>query len=231
MLKTIILCGGKGTRLRPLTESVPKTLVNLNGKPCLHHIIESYIRRGYRRFILCIGYRGDMIVDFIQKQPFDIGVEFSNAGEEASILERIYQAKSLMGERAFIAYGDTLIDVNLGKMLSEHLASRTSVTLTTAAVKSPFGLVTVDEDKWILSFEEKPIQPCYVGHMLMERDVLDEVEPDLLRRPDGDGLVLLFQRLASQKRIKVYPYVGPQITFNTQQELDHAERDLVTFFT
>lgn len=231
MLKTIILCGGRGIRLRPLTELVPKSLVTLNGKPCLQHIVESYIRKGYKHLLLCVGYRGDMIVEFFRHHSFDAEIEFSDAGEGAGILERLYYARSLIGKRAFVAYGDTLIDVDLKEMLAEHLSSKAAITLTTAEVRSPFGLVTMNHDRWILSFDEKPVQSYYVGHMLLERAVLDEVGPELLRKPDGEGLILLLQGLIAQRRVKLYPYMGPQITFNTQRDLDDIERDLVTFFT
>ncbi len=231
MLKTVILCGGKGTRLKPLTELVPKPLVTLNGKPCLQHIIETYVRKGCNHFIVCIGYRGNTVVEFLQHHSFNAKFEFSEAGEEASILERLHHARSLIGERAFVAYGDTLIDVNLKQMHEEHLSSNASITLTTAEVRSPFGLISVNKDRRILSFDEKPLQPYYVGHMLIERSILDEVDGELLGRPDGEGLVLLFQRLIAQRRVKAFPYIGPQITFNTQQDLEQAEHDLVTFFT
>lgn len=231
MLTTVILCGGRGTRLRPLTDRIPKPLVLLNGKPCLQHIVESYIRKGFKRFVLCIGYQGQMIVDFFRLRAFDAEVEFSDAGGQASMLERIYHARSSIGERAFVAYGDTLIDVNLTQMLEHHLVSGAAVTITTADVRSPFGLVKATEDDWVISFEEKPVQPYYVGHMLTERAVLDDVDPELLKMPDGEGLVTLFQRLIEKRRLRMYPYSGPQITFNTQQDLDRAERDLVTFFT
>ena len=231
MLTTLILCGGRGTRLRPLTDRIPKALVQLNGKPCLQHIIESYIWKGYRRFVLCVGYQGEMIVDFFQRQAFDAEIEFSDAGEQASMLQRIYEARSLIDKRAFVAYGDTLIDVNLTQMLEYHTTCGAAVTLTTADVRSPFGLVRATEDGLVVSFEEKPIQPYYVGHMLIEGAVLDGVDPELLRMLDGDGLVTLFQRLIEERHLRLYPYAGPQITFNTQQDLDRAERDLVTFFT
>lgn len=231
MLKTIILCGGRGIRLRPLTEKAPKSLVPLNGKPCLQHIVELYIRKGYKDFVICVGYLGDMIFEFFRKTSFDIRVEFSDAGEDASILERLYHAKPLIGERAFVAYGDTLIDVDLPEMLVEHVSNKAFITLTTADVRSPFGLVTADKEKWILSFEEKPVQPYYVGHMLIERAVLEDLDPGLLKMPDGEGLVMLFQRMIAKKCIRTYQYTGPQITFNTQQELNQAERDLLTFFT
>ncbi len=105
------------------------------------------------------------------------------------------------------------------------------VTITTAGVRSPFGLVKATEDGCVVSFDEKPVQPYYVGHMLIDRTVLEDVDPELLEMPDGDGLVALFQRLIEKRRLRLYPYTGPQITFNTQQELNRAERELVAFFT
>lgn len=231
MIKTVILCGGRGSRLKPLTDLIPKPLVTLNGKPLLHHVVNAYLGKGMTDFVLCVGYREDMIRDFIAQQPISGTFEFSNAGEQASILQRLHHARGLMGDRVFVAYGDTLIDVDLDVMLAQHLASRAQLTITIAEVLSPFGLVTVDEAGWSMSFEEKPLQMYYIGHMLLERMVLENLDPQLLALPDGDGLVELFQRLIAKKQVQTYLYRGPQITFNTHQERDQAERDFITFFT
>ena len=231
MVKTVVLCGGRGLRLRPLTDEVPKALVTLNGKPLVEHLVESYIQKGFRRFVLCVGYRGDMIKEFFAHHPFDAEFEFANAGEDASMLRRLHHARSLTDDRFFVAYGDTLIDVDLEAMLAEHVSSGALVTMTTANVRSPFGLVTTDARGWVQAFEEKPVQLYYVGHMLVERCVLDDLDPALPALPDGEGLVSLFGELISKKRLHMYPYNGPQITFNTRQELHQAERDFVSFFT
>lgn len=231
MLKTVVLCGGRGLRLRPLTNAVPKPLVPLNGKPLLQHLVESYVGKGFRHFVLCIGYRGDMIRTFFASHPFDANFEFSDAGERASMLQRLYHARPLLGERVFVAYGDTLIDVDLEAMLADHQSSGAVATITTADVRSPFGLVTADEGGWVRSFEEKPLHSYYVGHMLLECRVLDDLDPELLALPDGEGLVRLFCQWVSRKCLRLYPYNGPQITFNTQQELHQAERRFIAFFT
>ena len=139
MVKTVILCGGRGSRLRPLTDEIPKALVTLNNKPLLQHLIKSYIRKGIRSFVLCVGYRGKMIEEFVEHHPFDAEFEISDAGEEASILQRLHVAGDLTGERFFVAYGDTLIDVGLEQMLEDHVSSGALATVTTADVRSPFG--------------------------------------------------------------------------------------------
>ncbi|MBI2370185.1 MAG: nucleotidyltransferase family protein [Deltaproteobacteria bacterium] len=231
MIKTIILCGGRGSRLRPLTDTVPKPLVPLNGKPILQHNLEYYISRGYRRFVLCLGYRGDLIRDFVSRGSFDAEVEFADAGEQASILERLCHARPMMGKTAFVVYGDTLVSVDLDQMVAEHERHGAAVTITTGDIRSPFGLVTADEAGWARSFEEKPVLTYYIGQMLLEAAALDDVEPAWLRMPDGEGLVRLLGRLIEEGRVRVHPHRGVQITFNTQQEYRQAERELIAFFT
>ena len=230
-MKTIILCGGKGTRLGPLGERIPKTLLPLGDKPCLQHIVENYVSKGYREFVLCIGHRGEMITDFCKHHFQGASLEWSNAGEEASILERLYRARNLFEQRAWITYGDTLINADLDNMLLQHNSSGAALSLSTAFVQSPFGLVETDDNEWLMSFREKPEQPFFVGHMLMERSVLDSVDAKLLRAPDGEGLVKLIQDLIQLRQVRTHRYTGPQITFNTREDLDRAEVDMTEFFT
>lgn len=231
MIKIVVMCGGRGSRLKPLTDLIPKPLVTLNGKPILHHVVTSYLNKNMTDFIVCVGYREDMIRDFFAQNDFTGHFAFSNAGEQASILQRLYEARTLMSERVFVAYGDTLINVDLEAMVNKHQATGAKITITTADVQSPFGLVTVNEAGWATSFKEKPSQMYYVGHMLLERAVLETVDPALLKLPDGQGLIKLFDQLIEQQTLQVNHYSGPQITFNTQQERDQAEKDFITFFT
>ena len=230
-MKTIILCGGKGTRLGPLGERIPKTLLPLGGKPCLQHIVENYVGKGYREFVLCIGHRGEMITDFCKHHFHGASLEWSNAGEEASMLERLHRARNLFEQRAWITYGDTLINADLDNMLLQHNSSGAALSLSTAFVQSPFGLVETDDNEWLMSFREKPEQPFFVGHMLMERSVLDSVDAKLLRAPDGEGLVKLIRDLIQLRQVRTHRYTGPQITFNTREDLNRAEVDMTEFFT
>lgn len=231
MIKTVVLCGGRGSRLRPLTNLIPKPLITLNGKPLLQHILHAYLDKGMTDFVLCVGYREHMIRDFLAQQAFPATIEFSNAGEQASILQRLHYARALMDDRVFVVYGDTLIDVDLHEMLAQHQESGAQLTITIASGRSPFGLVTIDKAGWALSFEEKPLQEYYIGHMLLERRLLESLDPKLLALPDGDGLIELFNRLIAKKLLQTYLYSGFQITFNTHQEREQAERDFITYFT
>lgn len=228
---TAVLCGGRGSRLRPVTDDVPKPLIHLNGRPVLHHILDYYILQGFREFLLCVGYRGEMIKDYVLQAGLDADFDFSDAGPNASMLERLYVARKKLGPRAFVAYGDTLVTVDLAHMLKVHIEKGPSITMTIGSVKSPFGLVTFDESSWLSSFDEKPMLSYYIGHLLVETDFLDKIDSSLVKLEDGLGLIMLFRNLIEQKKILVHTHSGPQITFNTNQEREQAEREFVSFFT
>ena len=230
-IKTLILCGGRGLRLRPLTDTIPKPLVHLNGKPIIHHSIDTFIKKGFNKFIICVGYKGEMVKDYLLKQEFDATLEFCNSGDSASMLARIHDASKLLSENTIVSYGDTLIDIDLNQLLESHIAKHAKITIITADVKSPFGLVKTDVNGRVDSFEEKPTQSYYIGHMILQKYLLQEFDNNILELPDGDGLVSLFKRLISEGLLYTYQYNGPQITFNTQSELNQAQSDFIAFFT
>ena len=136
-----------------------------------------------------------------------------------------------VSQKFFVAYGDTLINIDLKHMMNQHSFSQASATITTANVKSPFGLISYTNDGQVGSFTEKPIQSFYIGHMVINKTVLENLTEDSLSLPDGEGLVQLFQNLIRCKDLSTYLYNGPQITFNTREELSQAETDFVAFFT
>ncbi len=231
MSQVIILCGGRGQRLRPLTDTVPKALVPLHGKPILERLVQTYITRGIHDFIICIGYRGECIREFFKNNRLDANITFVDSGGNASILKRLYDAKAFLEDSVVVAYGDTLINIDIQDMISAHKSTGTSVTIVTADVRSPFGLVSYTDDGQVDAFTEKPIQSFYIGHMVLEKTVLENLTEDSLSLPDGDGLVQLFQHLIASRDLSIYAYNGPQITFNTREELSQAETDFVAFFT
>ena len=93
-MKVVILCGGKGTRLREYTEDIPKPLVGIGGNPILWHVMNIYSYYGYKDFILCLGYKGKIIEEYFKKKGYgDWNIEFVNTGEGTSKGERIKKLK------------------------------------------------------------------------------------------------------------------------------------------
>jgi len=229
--KVFILCGGKGRRLEPNDLALPKVLIELQGKPILERILEFYIQRQWHQFVICAGYRSDLIKKFLSQFREKAEIEISDSGEEAGMLERLYRARHLIGERAVVTYGDTFIDIDIDQMLREHQRKGGDLTITIADIQTPFGIVNIDSDQKVRSFKEKPVFSYYIGHMILERKILDDLDDELIFAPNGEGIVKLFQTLAKQKRLYAYKHSGLRLTFNTWSEHQNAEDVFLKFFT
>ena len=167
-MKTIILCGGQGTRMKEETEFKPKPLVLVGGKPILWHIMKIYAHYGYNDFILALGYRGDMIKEyFLHWRTFlndftlntktgeltfhnndcdDFKVTFVETGLESKTGERVRLLKKYIGddEDFMITYGDGVGDIDIGKLVEFHKWQNTIGTITGVHKESRFGLISVD---------------------------------------------------------------------------------------
>jgi len=233
-MKIAILCGGKGKRLRPYTEEIPKTLVPLNDKPILDYNLELFSGQKLNNFVLCVGYKGEKIREHIRRvnlQGVPYEVTFSDAGEDASMLKRIHQLKEEIEETILVTYGDTLTDINVENLMSYHLEKRGAVTIVVASIQNPFGLVNYGNNGAAYSFQEKPCFDYYIGMFILSNRAFEYMDDGLLREPDGEGLVSFFNRLIDEKQLMVYRYNGKQITFNTHSERELAEEMVKTFYT
>lgn len=228
-IKVGILCGGKGIRLRPLTEQIPKPLIKLDGKPIIEHLLEIYTRNGFNEFFLCTGYLGDRIEKYFRSKN-NFNITFINSGEDAAPLKRIYDLQNCFDDEILISYGDTIADINFKDFFKTHRNTDSLVTILTAPFVSPFGLVEWGEDgNHITSFEEKPVFDYYVGYFIVKKEAFSHITPSMLENPLG--LVALFNRLIKEKKLAGYRHNGPQLTFNSDHELMHAEKLILDFYT
>lgn len=228
-METIILCGGKGTRLREETAIKPKPMVEIGGKPILWHIMSIYARFGFRDFVLPLGYKGEVIKQYFHDYQFrnsdftvnlksgdiirhpsvteDWSITLCDTGQETlkgGRLKRV--AKYIKGERFMVTYGDGVADIDIARLLEFHKKSGSIGTFTGVRMPSRFGTVRTDEDGRILSWEEKPVLDEYIncGFFVFERKFLDYLEEaescDLEKEP--------LQRLAAEGQLAMYPHEG-----------------------
>jgi NDP-sugar pyrophosphorylase family protein len=230
-MKILIMCGGRGKRLGSLTQKIPKPLVKVNNQVILNVKIDQYLQHGYSDFIFCVGYKGDLIQEAVSKINAEMQVCFSDAGVEAGILERLFAAKDLFKDMVLMSYGDTFTDLNLDKLIESHQNSDNEVTIVTAPIQNPFGLVEYDSGDKVTFLSEKPILNYYIGYAIINKTALDLVPPKVIKMPDGEGLVIFFKILIAMRKLGVYNHSGLQITFNTKEELKDAEEKLVRFYT
>ena len=180
-MKTVLLCGGFGTRIRDVADDIPKPLIKVGQMPILWHLMSYYASFGYCEFVLCLGYKSETIVDFFRgqsglveslgEQPelaniykfsgliggVECGVTMADTGLEAMTGARLRKVKPLVGEDTFmLSYGDGLSDINIEKLVAYHQSGKKLLTVTGVRPPSRFGELQVDDKNNVTGFNEKP---------------------------------------------------------------------------
>lgn len=219
-LPVLILCGGTGTRMLPLTHHTPKPLQIVGDAPLLRHLMNVFAIQGYRTFILATGYLGDRVVRFADDLPSEWRVNVINSGEAASPAERIRACLSIFDGPCVLAYGDGLANIDLSALLATHAEHGRLATVTAVPMQSKFGVVQVGSANRALSFRQKPTFTdlwVNVGFMVLERPALERrfaaVEDDLL--PD----------LTFEQQLTVYRHNGYWRPVDTVDDLAAANAD------
>jgi glucose-1-phosphate cytidylyltransferase len=202
-----ILCGGRGTRLQEHTVSIPKPLVEIGGVPIVWHVIQIYAAQGVKRFVLCTGYKGELIEEYVAGTDWPAGVEVRcvDTGLDTPTGGRIRQAGELLGERAFCAtYADGVADIDIQRLIDFHRDHGDLATVTVVRPELQFGIAEVDGDGRISGFREKPRSEHWVngGFFCFEHGALGFIEEDsiLEREP--------LERLATAGQLHAYRHEG-----------------------
>jgi len=245
-MKVVILCGGQGTRLREETEYRPKPMVEIGGRPMLWHIMKMYARHGFADFVLCLGYKGQVIREYFldyhaMNADFTIqlgvkpkvtyydrdgiekwGVTLAETGAETMTGARLARvAKYVRGGTFMLTYGDGVSDVNIRDLVAFHRAHGKLVTVTGVRPPSRFGEMDI-KDSRVISFNEKP----QVSQGLINGGFF-VMEPGFLRYlSDDPGCVLEqepLRRCAQDGQLMIYRHEGfwqPMDTFREYELLN-----------
>jgi len=211
-MKVVILCGGKGTRLREETEFRPKPMVPIGNRPILWHIMKTYAHYGHKEFILCLGYKGDMIKDYFRnylwhtcdttlllgRKPAvkfhnnhdeeDWQVTLAETGENSMTAYRIRLIEKYLGsdEHFLLTYGDGVGNIDIPASIAHHQRSGKTCTLTAVHPPGRFGEIGLESDFTVRGFNEKPqTEGGYIngGFMVCSRKLFAHL-------PDDPGMML-----------------------------------------
>ena len=156
-MKTVILCGGYGTRLSEETKVKPKPMVQIGKKPILSHIMGIYKYFGYNKFILALGYKSNFIKSYFYKKNFKDEINMIYTGKDTKTGGRLLKLKKyLLNEKTFmLTYGDGVSSINLKKLIKFHKSHGKIATVTAIRPPVRFGELELIKDK-VKSFKEKP---------------------------------------------------------------------------
>ena len=203
-MKTVILCGGLGTRLSEETNLRPKPMVEIGGKPILWHIMKIYSKYGFNDFILALGYKGDFIkdyflnyhsrmsdfhvmlksgkIDFINPYSEDWNISLIDTGSNTLTGGRLLKLQELLkNENTFmLTYGDGVSNVNIEKLIHFHKSHGKIATVTSVRPPARFGGMDIQNHK-VINFEEKPQSGegwINGGFFIFNKKIFDYLECD-----------------------------------------------------
>jgi glucose-1-phosphate cytidylyltransferase len=239
-MKVVILAGGLGTRLREETEYRPKPMVEIGGRPILWHIMKIYAHFGFNDFILCLGYRGEVIRDYFlnyETRNRDITVELGtgrlkihnchpeegwkvtmvDTGDKTLTGGRIKRVAHYLQDREFmVTYGDGVANVNIERLLAFHRSHGKLGTVTAVRPSSRFGELSIDQGL-VKVFEEKPqVNQGWIngGFFVFNTSVLDFFSGDRDTLEDH-----LLARLSARHELAVYQHEDFWQCMDTYREM------------
>lgn len=244
-MKVVILAGGAGTRLREETEYRPKPLVEVGGKPIIWHIMKLYAHYGFWDFIVCLGYKGNLIKEYFlnyeamnndftiklgcpsqisyhnSHSETDFSVTLADTGLDTLTGGRVAQVKQYINEDLFmVTYGDGLANLNLKDLVDFHKNHGKIATVTTVQPLSRYGVISVDKEARVLNFGEKIREDKMIsaGFFVFDRRIFDYLW-------DGDCVLEKepLEKLATEGQLMSYYHKGffyAMDTFKDYQELN-----------
>ena len=228
-MKVVLFCGGLGTRLREHSETIPKPLVNIGARPILWHLMRYYAHHGHTEFILCLGYRGDLIreyflkysecmsndfvlsdggrkVDCLAHDIDDWRITFVDTGQSANIGQRLLRARKYLGnDEIFLAnYADALTDLPLNEHIEQFRQGNAIASFVAVPTPQSFHGVTAEENGIVTAFGAMSDAAFAInaGYFCLRSEIFDYIS-------EGDELVEKpFQRLIAARKLNAFRYRG-----------------------
>ena len=242
-MKVVILAGGLGTRMREETEFRPKPMVDLGGKPVLWHIMKIFAAQGFTDFVICAGYKGNVIREYFLNysafnsdftvdlgdgatkiyqphQESDWRVTIAETGRLTETGGRISRIRRYVGDEPFFCtYGDGIAPVNWNSLLWSHKQGGKKATLTTAEPPSRFGNVETDHNGLVRSFSEKGStnSPVNIGYFIFEPSIFEYLSDDCILETTA------LPELAKDGELNSFKHDGFWLPMDTQRELSALE--------
>ena len=216
----LILCGGKGERLRPLTHNIPKPLIRVNKKPILSYIFDHLTKYNLNDFVIATGYKSHKIEDYLQQMKPKFRYRIVDSGD-VDIIQRIKDASVYIKNDFMVLYGDTISDIDISNLIKFHRSHNNLITITVWPLKTQFGLVEISEDSHVISFQEKPVLGKWIniGYFYFNFEMMQMIN-------QYDTFEELLIASSKQKLLSAYKHNNMHLTINNLSELNEADEEL-----
>ncbi|WP_298276640.1 NDP-sugar synthase [Ferroplasma sp.] len=221
-IKAVVMAGGKGTRLRPITYSIPKPVVPIAGKPCMLYLLDSYYSAGIKDVIVTTGYKfSSLITSIIENRHDDQTILFSVEKEPAGTAGSVKLVSNFIDDTFIVGSGDILSDFNISEILEFHKNMGAKITVVLTEVEDPrqFGIVKLENNR-IVRFLEKPDKDQTFSHIantgiyIIEPEIMEYIE-----KIPYDFAKDLFPELMKHN-VDIYGYLGKGVWLDTGRPND-----------
>jgi len=222
-MKAVILAGGYGTRLSEETNLKPKPMVEIGGKPILWHIMKIYSAHKINEFIICCGYKGDVIKEYFNRSDFPAwNIELVDTGLDTMTGGRIKRIQNHIDDTFCVTYGDGVSDIDINNLISFHKDKKSLATLTAIHPPERFGVLELSGE-YVTEFHEKHSgESSWIngGFFVFEPEVFDYLK-------DGDSTILErtpLETLAKEKKLTAFKHSGFWYPMDTLRDKKHLEK-------
>jgi len=221
-LKVVILAGGYGTRISEETSLKPKSMIEIGGMPILWHIMKNYSHYGINDFIICCGYKEEIIKEYFSKLKEQAwSISCIDTGLETMTGGRIKRIKEYVNDTFCLTYGDTLNDLNITKLIEFHKENHGLATVTACQPPEKYGILEIEGNK-VISFKERPpMEGVWVngGFFVLEPEIFDYIQ--------GDSTVWEkepMNRLVKNEQLVAYKHTGFYQPMDTISEKNYLNK-------
>lgn len=223
--KVILMVGGLGTRLRPLTENTPKPMLMVGNKPILQTIVEKFAEYGFVNIVMCVNYKSNVIQDYFKDgKEFGVNIEYVLETQRMGTAGALSLLDAVPNEPFFVMNGDLLTNVNFEHLYHYHLSNNSMATMCVREYdfQVPYGVVNIEDSK-IISIKEKPIQKFFVsaGIYMLNPDVINHIDQN-----EFFDMPTLFERLISMgKETLSFPIREYWLDIGRMEEYERANSE------
>ena len=221
-MKAVILAGGYGTRISEESQLKPKPMIAIGGMPILWHIMKIYSKYKINDFVICCGYKGNIIKEYFNKSDFSSwNIELVDTGLDTMTGGRIKKIQNLIDDTFCLTYGDGLSNVNINNLISFHKKNKSVGTLTAIHPPERFGVLTLSEN-FVTEFNEKHTgESSWIngGFFVFEPELFDYLH-------SGDSTILEktpLETLAKEQRLMAFKHTGFWHPMDTLRDKKYLE--------